>query len=162
MTVQLKGQGGSATAVAPISLPQRHARMGSRAVLMIASLLVGILAGWLGYLIVSGIQDASRSARVEEIQHARAQALVRAYEATWEQQRPTHSIVAVTGTGPGLTWVAAQQTTPNVITGTGPGLVIVAEAQGRSQLSQAPTGTGPGLELLADMQGAEEASVATP
>jgi hypothetical protein len=62
-----------------------------------------------------------------------------------------YSSQLVTGTGPGLTAVAAQSRPVALpaVTGTGPGLVQVAT---ESRLAEVPaiTGTGPGLVLIAD------------
>jgi hypothetical protein len=77
----------------------------------------------------AGDHGAAQVARAQDIQRARADALVGAYEAAWARAQPATWRVAVAGTGPGLAWVADQQRTwsENAVTGTGPGLVTIAE-----------------------------------
>jgi len=72
--------------------------------------------------------------------------------------------IAVTGTGPGLAWVADRQVAwaGNAVTGTGPGLVYLANLQ--THLRPAVTGTGPGLLQVAERQpsGVDRAIIGTP
>jgi hypothetical protein len=75
----------------------------------------------------------------------------------------TQSRVSITGTGPGLQWVAARQAqwARNAVTGTGPGLVYLANFQLHG-IQQAVTGTGPGLDRIAQGQGDQVATIGSP
>lgn len=68
--------------------------------------------------------------------------------------------VAVSGTGPGLNWVADRQTSwaSTVVTGTGPALVHLANLQA-ARSRPAITGTGPGLVTAAEQGGADSVAV---
>jgi hypothetical protein len=68
--------------------------------------------------------------------------------------------VAVSGTGPGLSWVADRQTAwaSTVVTGTGPALVHLANLQ-TARSRPGITGTGPGLVIAAEQGGAEDVAV---
>lgn len=156
MAVQVREHGGVARRTIPVPAPQIRRRF----VVVGASIVTGMLAGWLAYVLVGG-EDL---ARVREIESSRAEALVEAYEAQWARLQPTETRIAVTGTGPGLALVADLQSAwaENVITGTGPGLVTIAEMQAGAWLEQPPTGTGPGLEHLPRPLGEEVALVGTP
>jgi hypothetical protein len=147
----------------PLGLPQPRVRVSPRVAVVVAGLVAGILIGWLAYVTV-GDDAATRVARAQDIQQARADAMVQAYEADWARIQPSGSRIAVTGTGPGLAWVAEQQAdwAENVITGTGPGLVTVANMQAGYGTTGEPTGTGPGLIHLREPAGPEVAVIGTP
>jgi hypothetical protein len=129
-------------------------------VALLAAILVGVLAGWLAYTRVSPDREATRA---REIQRLRAEALVEAYEGAWIAGQPTVDRVAVTGTGPGLTWVADRQAAwaGNAVTGAGPGLVMIAELQAGFGLGTSPTGTL-GLDHLPGPAGPEVVLIGTP
>jgi hypothetical protein len=147
----------------PLGLPQTRVRVSPRVAVVVAGLVAGILIGWLAYVMV-GNDAAARVARAQDIQQARAKAMVQAFETDWARIQPNSSHIAVTGTGPGLAWVADQQAewSSNAVTGTGPGLVTIAEMQAGTQQTPTPTGTGPGLEHLPGRLGPEVAVIGTP
>jgi hypothetical protein len=156
MAVQVRERGGVAGGI-PVTVP----RIRRRFLVMSAGVVAGVLAGWLAFVLTTGGEDV---ARVQEIQRARAEATVEAYEAMWARVQPSETRIAVTGTGPGLALVADLQRdwAENAVTGTGPGLVTIAEMQAGARLDRAPTGTGPGLEHLPAPHGDEVALVGAP
>lgn len=147
--------------VEPIPFPVGRARVQEVAVWLLVSVLMGVAAG---ALIHSLVTTEDRAAYAAGIQAARAAETVEAYEQAWASLQPTDTSVRVTGTGPGLAWVAEQQArwAENAITGTGPGLVTIAELQAGHAAGGEPTGTGPGLEHLPGPAGPEVAVVGTP
>jgi hypothetical protein len=156
MAVQVK-EHGLAGGTIPVTLP----RFAHRPAVVAAGLVAGILLGWLAYALVTGHEEATS---VQEIQRARAEAMVQAYETAWARVQPSEWRIAVTGTGPGLAMVADRQSawSENAITGTGPGLATIAELQAGSRLIETPTGTGPGLEHLPRPMGSEAVLIGTP
>lgn len=138
---------------------------GTRVQDVVAWLLVSILMGVaIGALIHSFATAEDRAGSSAGIQATRAAQTVQAYERAWASLQPTVSRVRVTGTGPGLTWVAGQQAgwAENAITGTGPGLVTIAELQAGHEPGYEPTGTGPGLEHLRQPAGPDVATIGAP
>jgi hypothetical protein len=158
MAVQLKDHE-QVVVVAPVEPPRRRVRA-RYIVALFAAILVGVLAGWLAYTVVSLDREATQAL---EIQRLRAEALVEAYEGAWIAGQPTVDRVAVTGTGPGLTWAADRQAAwaSNAVTGTGPGLVTIADLQAGFRLGTTPTGTL-GLEHLPGPDGPEVVLIGTP
>jgi hypothetical protein len=156
MAVQVKEQGRVAGGI-PVTLP----RFTHRFAVVIAGLVGGLLLGWLAYALVAGHEEATS---VQQIQQARAEGMVQAYEEAWARFEPSESRITVTGTGPGLALVADWQSAwaGNAVTGTGPGLVTIAELQAGSQPAEIPTGTGPGLEHLPRPLGPEAVLIGTP
>lgn len=73
------------------------------------------------------------------------------------------SRVAITGTGPGLAWVAARQEewAERAVTGTGPGLSYLAGFQ-RHGNPPAVSGTGAGLERIVVDGGDQVATIGSP
>jgi hypothetical protein len=151
----------TARVMEPVALPARRASLQEVAAWMIVSVLMGVAAG---AVIQSLVTAGNETVRAAEIQTLRADAVVDAYEQAWLAVQPTESQVRLTGTGPGLAWVAEQQAAwaEHAITETGPGLVTVAKMQAGYGAGSEPTGTGPGLEHLPGPAGPEVAIVGTP
>lgn len=145
----------------PIAVPSRRSKLEDVMAWLLVSILLGVAVG---ALIYSFAQAGNEAVRVAQIQASRAEATVRAYEQAWASLQPTDTRVRITGTGPGLAWVAEQQVNwgENAVTGTGPGLVTVAKMQAGYGTTGEPTGTGPGLTHLQEPAGPEVAMIGTP
>lgn len=146
----------------PIAPAARRTAAGAVTTWILVSVLAGLAAGAVTHsLATAGSRAASR---VAQVQADRAQAAVEAYERAWMAAQPSGSRIRVTGTGPGLAWVAAQQEAwaEHAVTGTGPGLVTVARMQMGDEPGTEPSGTGPGLERLPGRIGSEVAVIGTP
>jgi hypothetical protein len=142
---------------------------------VIAIALAAIMAGAaLGAVAFRMVVDARADARIERaqaIQAARRDEVRRYYERTQiealEVAVGATSIepwrIAVTGTGPGLAFVADQQAAfaEHAVTGTGPGLATIAILQAGGTLGQDMAGTL-GSEHLPGRLGSEWALVGTP
>lgn len=154
-------QGQTRSTAEPTALPARRTKLEEVAAWLVVSVLMGVAAGAVLHSLVTAGEDA---ARIAQTQSLRAEAVVDAYERAWLAVQPTQSQVRVSGTGPGLAWVAEEQAgwTEHAITGTGPGLVTVARLQAGYGSASEPTGTGPGLERLPGRAGPEVAVVGTP
>jgi len=161
MAIDLRERATVPGAVEPIVIPTRPTGLQDVLAWMLVSVLIGVAAGAVVHSLVTAGGEAARAARIQEL---RAQATVRAYEQGWMAVQPTQTRVRITGTGPGVAWVAEQQATwaERAISGTGPGLVTVAGMQAGYQPGGEPTGTGPGLERLPGPAGPEVAVVGTP
>lgn len=161
MAVEQREWAPTAQVVEPVALPARRVRLQEVAAWMLVSVLLGIAAGAVIHSVVTAGEEAARAA---DIQALRAEAMVDTYEQAWLAVQPVESQLRLTGTGPGLAWVAEQQTAwaEHAITGTGPGLVTVAKMQAGYGAGSEPTGTGPGLEHLPGPAGPEAAIVGTP
>lgn len=160
MAIELKEQV-PVRAGEPVALPVRGVTAREAATWLLVSILVGVAVGLVAHSLVTA---EDRTARVVGIQQSRAEAVVRAYERAWMAAQPTAARIRVTGTGPGLAWVADRQAVwaEHAITGTGPGLATVARMQAGYEPGADPTGTGPGLEHLSRTAGPEEAVIGTP
>jgi hypothetical protein len=161
MAIDLKERAPVARTAEPGALPLRRTRLQEVAAWLLVSVLMGVAAGAVVHSLATAGQEAARVARIHEL---RAEAVVRAYEQAWLAVQPAQARVRVTGTGPGLAWVAEQQEAwaEDAITGTGPGLVTVAQVQAGSAFGAEPTGTGPGLERLPGPAGSDVAVIGTP
>jgi hypothetical protein len=144
MAIDLKERPPLTRTVEPVARPARRDGVDRIVAWLVVSVCVGVAAGALAYGLVTAGEDAARAARIQElraeatvdtytrawvaraagIQERRAQALVDAYSGVRPAGIPAPSRVLVTGTGPGLVWVAQQQAewADHAITGTGPGL----------------------------------------
>lgn len=161
MAIGLKERASVAPAVGAIARPGRRTRLHKLVIPVLVAVLAGVAAGFVVHSLVTSGDEA---ARIRDIQARRAEAMVSAYERAWMGVQPTEWRVSVTGTGPGLAWVADRQAAwaENAITGTGPGLVTVAQMQAGYEPGITPTGTGPGLEHLPGPAGADVAVIGTP
>jgi hypothetical protein len=116
-----------------------------------AAMLMGTAAGVAAYRVVAADQQAAEAARALDIQRQRWEAIAASYERSWNRDLKGAPVrVAITGTGPGLAWVADRQAdwAGRVVTGTGPGLATLAAMQKGCSGFDEPTGTGGGLTHL--------------
>lgn len=145
----------------PIAVPRGRRKLEEVVAWLLVSILLGVAVGALVYSLTQARNEATR---VAQIQASRAEATVRAYEQAWASLRPTDTRVRITGTGPGLAWVADQQIdwAESAVTGTGPGLVTMAKMQAGHGTTSEPTGTGPGLTHLDEPAGPDVAMIGTP
>lgn len=161
MAIDLRERAPVARTVDEIARPGRRTRLQKLVVPLLVAVLAGVAAGFVVHSLVTAGDEA---ARIRDIQARRAEAMVAAYERAWTAVQPTEWRVSVTGTGPGLAWVADRQAAwaEHAITGTGPGLVTVAQTQAGYGSGSVPTGTGPGLEHLPGPAGPDVVVIGVP
>lgn len=149
MSLQMKEREDTAAGVARRTGLRRRPRFLMLAIAL--AVLVGVTAGGVAYWMVSGQREADPVLKVQ-IQAHRWEAIVTYYERSWNAHAAQGSParIAVTGTGPGLGWVADRQAAwaERAVTGTGPGLVNIALLQEGCLRFEEPTGTGGGLAHL--------------
>ncbi len=165
-----KVQERTTSVVPPEPRPTREARRPRRGrvvAVVVAAVVVGMALGAVAYLAVADARVAARIDRAQSIQSDRWDSIIRFYERTWTPAtaEPSNSgwRIAVTGTGPGLAFVADQQAAfgERAISGTGPGLATVAILQAGGTLGDGVAGTL-GAEHLPGRAGSEWAMVGTP
>jgi hypothetical protein len=130
MSVQVMERGTFVEQVGPMTARRRRVTGRRLAAIIAFMMVIGALAGTWAYLSGSAGREA---ARAREIEAQRSAQLANAYRQAWlSQDRPAQLRIAVTGTGPGLAYLANLQANgPEVaVTGTGPGLIHVAEQGG--------------------------------
>jgi hypothetical protein len=150
MPLQVKEREGTAETLARPTVPRSRPHVRTLAIAL--AVLVGVTAGGVAYRMVSAQREAARMANVQEIQAHRWVAIVKYYGRSWDAHAAerTPARIAVTGTGPGLGWLADRQAAwaERAVTGTGPGLVTIALLQEGCSRFEEPTGTGGGLTHL--------------
>jgi hypothetical protein len=149
----------------------RPPRRGRVIAVALAAVIAGTAMGAVAFRIVADARAEARSERAQAIQDSRWEEISRYYERTWTPVPVVASAeastspwrIAVTGTGPGLAFVADQQAAfaEHAVTGTGPGLVTIGILQAGGTLGQDVAGTL-GAEHLPGRLGSEWAMVGTP
>lgn len=172
MSQQVKDRATSPERLEPLATPVAGSKRRGRVIAVgLAAVLAGTAMGAVAYRIVVDAQTEARVERAQAIQSSRWSEIRRYYERTWIAAPVAASAsnpgtpwrIAVTGTGPGLAFVADQQAAfeEHAVTGTGPGLVTIAILQAGGTLGENVAGTL-GAEHLPGRLGSEWALVGTP
>jgi hypothetical protein len=172
MSQQVKDRATSLERLEPRPTPVAGSKRRGRVIAVaLAAVLAGSAMGAAVYRIVVDAQAEARMERAQAIQSSRWSEISRYYERTWipapvaasAEISATPWRIAVTGTGPGLAFVADQQAAfaERAVTGTGPGLVTIAVLQAGGTLGEDVAGTL-GAEHLPGRLGSEWALVGTP